>query len=562
MKVLLVYKAHAGGAKDPYTSLLPVGLGYINAFLQHHGLTSRLANVSSFTWQQCASLFRTEQPEVVGISQFTHNRFESLRLAELAKKTNPSCLVVVGGPHATHRYREILVRNPAVDVVILGEGERTFLDLVRSWTPSGGCRLDRVKGIAYREGETIRCSPVRPVITDLDGLPLPAAYFEDSLGVDPHRQAEFIITSRGCPAACSFCASPRFWGKALRLRSPRSIVDEIRYIRDRYGLLYFSIRDDTFTVDRERVLEVCRLLLVEKVHILWNCQSRVIAADTVMFEAMRRAGCECIQLGVESGSSRILRTLGKGIAPEQALRTAKAIREAGINLSVYLISGVPGESDADIQATCDLIEAIRPHDGQVSPLVYYPGTALFSEGVKKGVIGEDLFEKENRESFPVRHDPSAGRATRRLLESLEKSAVAGRFTREDFRRHKRSLGYCHATNLMAGESYEEREEWRAAQREYRDIIRREPDNPWGWLALADVLAETGQLDGAREAFREVLTLLPTHAPAYAALGEISRLSGDSTKAGAYYRKALRLNTHNEVAREGVQMLQNLPRRPR
>ena len=185
----------------------------------------------------------------------------------------------------------------------------------------------------------------------MDSLPLPAASFENAIGVDVRRQLEFIITSRGCPASCSFCSSPRFWGKTLRFRSPRAIIDEIRYIRDKYGLIYFSIRDDTFTSDRKRVVEFCRLLLQEKIYILWNCQSRVNAVDEEILCWMKRAGCECVQFGVESGSKRVLMSLGKGITPEQVKRAALATRRVGIHFSIYLITGVPGETEEDLKET-------------------------------------------------------------------------------------------------------------------------------------------------------------------------------------------------------------------
>ena len=288
--------------------------------------------------------------------------------------------MVFGGPHATHRAREILAANRAVDAVVLGEGEETFLELA-GYLAAGNTSLENIRGLALRRGNDVLLTPSREPLADLDNLPLPAAYYDNSFAVDPRRQLEFIITSRGCPAACRFCSSPRFWGKTLRFRSPQSIVDEIRFIRDKYGLLYFSMRDDTFTADRERVMAFCRLLLREKIYILWNCQSRVNAVDAEMLLMMKRAGCECVQFGVESGSRSVLKELGKSITPEQVKAAALAVRQAGINLSIYLITGVPGETEEDLKATCRLIEEIKPSDGQISPLAYYPGTALFEKGV-------------------------------------------------------------------------------------------------------------------------------------------------------------------------------------
>ena len=219
MRILLAYKSRHNGSTSPYTSLLPVGLGYINARLRREGYQSRIANLSNIGWKQTEELLRAEKPTILGISQFTHNRLESFRLATSAKKLDPGCFVVLGGPHATHLAREILTGERSVDAVIMGEGEETFLDLAET-LKSGVRSLERVGGIAIRRGWEVEFTSPREPIANLDLLPVPARYFDDAIGVDPRSQLEFIITSRGCPSACRFCASPRFWGKSVRFRSP------------------------------------------------------------------------------------------------------------------------------------------------------------------------------------------------------------------------------------------------------------------------------------------------------------------------------------------------------
>ncbi len=554
MQVLLAYKSNISGAKDPYTSLLPIGLGYINAFLRREGHLTRLANFSRHSWKDVESTLATLRPDVLGVSQFTHNRFESLKLAVLAKKINPSTFVVFGGPHATHQFQEILARYTEVDAVVMGEGEVTFAELVNTLAGKGVPSLGEVNGIAFRrEGAVVSTTPRLP-ISDLDSLPIPAAYYDGGIGVDVHRQLEFIVTSRGCPAACVFCSSPLFWGRFIRFRSPRGVVDEIRMIRDRYGLLYFSIRDDTFTADKGRVMEFCRLLHEEKLHILWNCQSRVNAVDDEMLRAMKRSGCECIQFGVESGSPRLLKALGKSITTEEVRRAAASVRGAGIELSIYLITGVIGETDEELKASMRLIEAIRPHDGQVSPLVYYPGTALFVRSVKSGTIGRDVFLKDRREAFYVREDPFVASATKELLKALSRAADAGRFTTADFRAQKNLLGYCHTTNIMSGEMHEEKGEWQSAEREYVEITEREPENPWGWLCLGELYGRTEQWDRALRAFNRVVRLVPVHAPAYSALGELNTIVGNRPEAIRNFQRALSINPLDKAAQDGLRAL--------
>jgi radical SAM superfamily enzyme YgiQ (UPF0313 family) len=331
-------------------------------------------------------------------------------------------------------------------------------------------------------------------------------------------------------------------------------VDEIRFIRDRFGLIYFSIRDDTFTADRERVLEFCRLLLQEKVYILWNCQSRVNAVDDEILAWMKRAGCECLQYGVESASRRILKTLGKGITPEQIRRAARATRHAGINVSVYLMTGISGETEQDLRETVDLLDDIRAHDGQVSPLAWYPGTRIFDAGVKTGAVSSDLFEHDRGTALYVRTDPFVAHSTKVLLDSIARRSEENSFTKSDFRDQKRYLGYCHATNVMAGEMYESQDEWRKAEAEYREIIAREPENPWGWLLLGELFAGRGKNREARQAFESLLTIVPAHAPGYAGLGDICYTMGDFDRAREYYQKALSLDPHDMRSAEGLNLV--------
>jgi len=551
VRILLAYKSHPEGAADPYTSLLPIGLGYINGVLSQAGHDCSVANFSNCDWNSVASYLAAVSPRILGISQFTHNRFESLKLAAIAKAANPSCIVVLGGPHATFRYREILLQAKEVDAVVVGEGEATFLELAERVQQGESEALWPIAGLACRrDGEAVFAGARAPV-SALDALPVPAKFLDNSYGVNLRRQLEFITTSRGCPAACRFCSSPGFWHRQVRFRSPRSIVDEIRYIRDRFGLVYFSFRDDTFTADRSRVIELCRLLISEKLYVMWNCQSRVNSIDEEMLIWMKRAGCECIQIGVESGSLRVLEALGKGVTPQKVETAARAIRRVGIHLSVYLITGVPGEDDDDLAATTRLIDAIQPHDGQVSPLAYYPGTTLFIDAVASGDVQQDIFETTRVAAVVVRSDRSAARHSELLMKALERVGRKSGFRRGDYLQQKEVVGYCHATNFIAGEYYEAQGQLERAEKEYREIVEREPGNPWGWLALGELLGETGDYLQAQQAFRTLTRLLPSYAPAYSALGDIARLSGDAQQALRYYEQALDRDEEDDVALEGM-----------
>ena len=539
MKVLIC-SVYAAGGDDPFLSLLPVGVGSLVAVLRRSGVQAKAANLIGLTPAAIREVLIKERPAILGISVMTHNRHESLRLAELAKTLNPDCFVVFGGPHATHRYRQILESYSAVDTVVLGEGEETLRELAVCLDRGVRGDFHGINGIAFRDGDRVVVTGPRSPVTDLDLLPPPREGFVGGINIDLRRQVEFLITSRGCPAACTFCSSPNFWGRSLRFHSPRAMVDEIRTIRDRYGLIYFSIRDDTFTADRKRVMEFCRLLLEDRLFILWNCQSRVTAVDEEMLLWMRRAGCECIQYGVESGSPTLLAILGKRITPGQIIQAAEITRKIGIRLSVYLMTGVPGETELELKETLRLLEAVKADDGQVSPLAYYPGTALHVEAVRRGELREDLFEQSEEEALYARHDPFVESATKKMLGKIQSVAKKEVSRRRGATSRSVSTYCCHADTITAGELMADEGDLSGAEALYREIVRREPDNPWGWLLLGELLQEMGRRGEAVSAYRQLAELLPSHVPVWEALANLYGRSGERTEARRCREQARRL----------------------
>ena len=198
------------------------------------------------------------KPDVVGISTFTFNRHASLRLAAEVRALLPHAVVVLGGPHASHVPEAILAQHPAVDFIVLGEGEETLAALVGAIAE--GRDVGAIRGIVFRRGPQVVSTGWPEPIADLDRLPAPSEGFV-GYGVDPRTQFMYLITSRGCPARCTFCNTPEFWGTRIRFRSVDHVLREMRRLRDEYGLLYLSVRDDTFTAQRNRILELCQAIV-------------------------------------------------------------------------------------------------------------------------------------------------------------------------------------------------------------------------------------------------------------------------------------------------------------
>jgi anaerobic magnesium-protoporphyrin IX monomethyl ester cyclase len=514
MKILLTYISGQADRQDPFVTMLPTGLCYLHSTLIQAGFDSTLVNLSGCSDQQIIKQLATLKPSIICISQWTHNRHASLDLARLVRQALPECLVLMGGGHATFQYREMLGKDSPVDIVVIGEGEATLRELVEC--RQAGKSIEHVSGIACRNKTGVVVTPSRQLLADLDSIPFSSLYLDRSIGVDIELQAEFIVTSRGCPSACRFCSSPVFWSRRVRFRSPENIVDEIMFIRQRFGLIYFSFRDDTFTADRSRTIDFCRLLIERKAGIIWNCQSRVTALDQELLVWMKRAGCECVQLGVESGSPETLALLGKKITPAQVEIAASQIRQVGINLSVYLISDIPGEQEHDIAATLSLMRRINPDDGYVSPLAYYPGTALFEEAVEGSRVSSGIFVANRKEAVYAADRP--GQQSQRYLKALSgKKPDLKRFERQ-----KSLLGYCYTTNVIAGESYLQHGNISAAENEFREIVSREPDNPWGWYLLGELLAESGNRGEALDCYMRLLEIVPKHREAQEAVRKIKK----------------------------------------
>jgi radical SAM superfamily enzyme YgiQ (UPF0313 family) len=517
MKILLTYKCHDLGRMEFYSRFTPLGLGSIAAVLRREGFDTTLANLSAWSWPRIERYLARERPDLLGVSTFTFNRHEAMRVAALARAANPRCLVIAGGPHATHLPHHLLSAYPAVDLIVRGEGEETMVEIARlaargELARAGGragpaTTLASIRGITWRDGERPSDTPDRPVIADLDRLPHPAAD-PVTVGVETDAQFEFIITSRGCPAACTFCSSPDFWGRALRFRSAAHMIDEVRLLRERHGVVYVSVRDDTFTANRRRVIEFCRGLIDSGLDLLWDCQSRVNIVDEERLAWMRRAGCTHIQYGVESGSPRMLERLNKGIRLEE-IRTAAALtRRVGLGLSIYLITGIDSETDADLASTLRIIEEILPHDGLVSPLTVYPGTGLYEEARRRFGIGDDFWVTSTDEAYFVRDDPWTRKAVRTLTAALRRAGRAAAYGPADFERQRAIVGDCYALRLSSGEYWERRGRLLRAAAEYEEILKADPRSLWARMRLGHVALRRRRFSEAADHYARAVALVP------------------------------------------------------
>ncbi|MGA6926712.1 MAG: radical SAM protein, partial [Desulfosarcina sp.] len=338
--------------------------------------------------QKIHQVLNDRRPDVVGFSILHANRWGGIDIARMVKNVTPEASVVFGGVGATFLWDHFLSHFPQVDYVVRGEGEHTFLELVRFLEKKRANPPTHIAGLAFRlSGKPVNTADRQPM-ENIDNLPMPADHF-----IFQH-----ISLTRGCPAACTFCGSPSFWNRRVRFHSADYFVSQILRLREK-GVTFFYVSDDTFTLKRELVIDICRRIVDLHLNMVWVAISRVDCVDEEMLVWMRRAGCTQISYGVESGSQKIRDLYHKRLS-DTAIRSAFDLTvRCGIMARAYFIYGAPGESDRTIDQTLTLIRRIRPLAAIFYILDLFPGTALY-EAYKRRTGATDDIWLERVEDLP------------------------------------------------------------------------------------------------------------------------------------------------------------------
>ncbi len=380
---VMTYSADFSREKEVPELAYLTGEGYRNYIENLH-------NPSGQVWNEVRQTIDAFAPDVVGISAKSAN-FASVRLvARIAKDSATKPVVIVGGPHPS-MVGENVLRVPEIDIAVKGEGERTLIELLTALRNDDSLR--DVRGIVYREGgRTVETEP-RGLIEDLDELPFPstsAAEILKDYEFYPADAFSFVFTSRGCPFNCFFCGSRSIWSRQVRQRSNGNVLGEI----DRLWALgvrkiYFA--DDTFGVKRERTIDFCERLGASFPRLRWSCELHVNVVQEQVLAAMKGAGCELIQIGVESGSNEILRQMRKGYTIDKALAATRLIKKHGIGLATFFMVGFPQETEETFRETARAIELTGSDEICYSIFTPYPGTEAFQYCRERGLV-DDTFD--------------------------------------------------------------------------------------------------------------------------------------------------------------------------
>lgn len=366
-------------------------LPYINIkkyYMNYYKYKEGINNSEHPIWKEITQTIKEFKPEIIGISVKSVKIPSALKIAKISKRIDEHIKIIVGGFHATIRPQDLLSKKE-VDIVVRDEGEETFLELTKCIEKNRN-EFGKIAGISFKDqnGNLIN-NPSRTLIKDLDVLPYPKrellignqTYTQDQLG--------WIITTRGCPYDCAFCNSKAVWNQVVRYRSIQSIIEEIDYMKKEYKVSNFVFADDSFTINKKRILEFCRILMQEEKGIAWSCITRADLIDDEIIKAMKKAGCTKIDIGIESGSERIQDVINKGINLAQAKEMAKMLKENQMFWAGFFMMGFPTETKEDVLKTLKFMKEVNPDWVCLSIFTPYPGTKLYEIVKEKGLILAD-----------------------------------------------------------------------------------------------------------------------------------------------------------------------------
>lgn len=379
----------------------PTALCYIAAVLRKNNYEVSIidAEATGLGIEETVSAIIKEEPQIIGIACKILWIVNAHRVARALKERIPEVPIVAGGNQVSAIPERTFKEFPAFDILVIGEGEITFLELIKSLNE--GKELSGVKGIAFRQNGAVCKTAPRERILNLDELPPPAfdllpeltTYYRPPLNTIKKLPAFSLVTSRGCPFQCAFCDRSVF-GQLVISHSPEYIIEMIKELYHRYGIRYLSFDDDILLLNKKYLFAFLELLKKSNLKIQFFCQSRVDTIDKEMLIKLKEAGCRTIAFGIESGSQKMLDAMKKGITVDQIKKAISLTKRIGIETLGYFIVGYPGETEETLKDTIKLIKECDFDD--VSPFFFtpLPGSEVYADVEKYGAYNED-WEKTN-----------------------------------------------------------------------------------------------------------------------------------------------------------------------
>ncbi len=367
----------------------PMDLAYIAALLEQAGVKCMIKDypMEGGGWPDLENDIRYFEPDVMVINTTTPTLYSDLAACKVAKHINPNIVTVAKGAHFLFFDVDVLNGFQDLDITIRGEPEITIKEI------TSGAELRHIKGITFRLNGNLVRNENRPLLDELDNLPYPARHL---LNNDLYRTPDtdepitFIYTSRGCPGTCIFCAAGLVSGRKLRIRSIGNVIGEIEECIKRYRINNFFFRADTFTWDKDWVINFCKEIISRNIKIRWGTNSRVDTIDDQRIAWMRRAGCSVIGFGAESGNQEILYKMGKDITLPQIEGAVALCKKHNVESFLHFVIGVPWDTQKTVSDTMHFIRKIRPSFIEVNIAYPIPGTGFYDMCVKDKLLVEEV----------------------------------------------------------------------------------------------------------------------------------------------------------------------------
>jgi radical SAM superfamily enzyme YgiQ (UPF0313 family) len=380
----LFYGCWCTGKRIASAKFPPSTLIYLVAILKREGHDVSLLDSQAMDLDlgRVIEIIKKAGPGAIIIPTSTMSFREDMQTLNDIKKALPVTTVAFGS-HVTFMPKFSLAEKP-LDYIVMREPEYIIRDLINNLEK--GKNVKSIRGLGCRDGKSIRINKPYPFIKNLDDLPFPDrecikdfSYFNPLVKRLPWTTA---ITSRGCPGRCNFCTSPSFYGETLRSRSPENVVDEMEEIAS-MGFKEIFYRDETFTAERKRVEEICRLIKERGTDISWICSARIGTVNKGLMVRMKRVGCHMLRFGVESGVQQILDNINKGIRADLTRQTFKWANSIGMETHAHVMLGCIGESWDTVNQTISFVKDIKPTTVTFGAFTPYPGTEIFERVRRK-----------------------------------------------------------------------------------------------------------------------------------------------------------------------------------
>jgi radical SAM superfamily enzyme YgiQ (UPF0313 family) len=369
----------------------PLGLAYLAAALETVGCPVEIMDAAALDLTPDDIIQRIHAGDfgLVGVTLLTPMFDAVQRLLRRIRTSKGEAKLLVGGPHASALPVRTMEEIPEIDLLCVGEGEATIVDLVHRLSAKGP--LSDIPGLVWRQGHRIVRNGDRPFLKDLDALPKPARHLlpmeRYQLTASRTRGSGFcptVILARGCPFDCRYCSHP--FGRTFRHHSVGRVIEELSELKKQYHVTQVNLEADTLTLDSHFVQQLCRRLIDENLNLQWTCESRVDTVDEPTLRLMKAAGCWQISYGVESGSQRLLDHICKGVTREKIIETFSATQKTGISIRGFFMLGLPHETEAETLKTIRFARQLDPLWAQFTITIPYPGTPMFDELNRMGMI--------------------------------------------------------------------------------------------------------------------------------------------------------------------------------